>query len=80
MSKVVKVTLAPDLKAQLDYEANLLRMTSNQYATHLVTQSLVMPLSQKNEVHETLHGLHQGLKEATELLEVLVELNHKEAT
>lgn len=78
MSKVVKVTLAPDLKAQLDYEANLLKMTSNQYAAHLVTQSLTTPLSKKNEVHETLHGIHQLLNEATELLIVLKELNHKD--
>lgn len=78
MSKVIKVTLPTELKAQLDYEANLLRMTSNQYVTHLVTQSLTTPLSKKNEVHETLHGIYQLLNEAIELLIVLNELNHKD--
>lgn len=78
MSKVMKVTLPIELKAQLDYEANLLRMTSNQYASHLVIQSLTTPLSKKNEVHETLHGIYQLLNEVTELLLTLNEFHLKE--
>lgn len=75
MSKLLKIKLPKDLSEQLVYEAYLVGLSTNDYAIHLITQALVTPLQQKNEVNESLKQLNVLLDESKELLHVLLELS-----